>query len=589
MSRSRWAARIGRGRLAARLAVVVPLGMVGASVLGGSAASALPSGCVQSGSAVTCTFDYTGAAQNWTVPAEVTQATFTLYGATGGTQSVIDAAGGLGAEVIGTLPVTPGTVLQVNVGQAGNINLHTVFGGGGGGGDDGASGGGASDIRRAASDGSYPLANRLLVAAGGGGGGIGGSSTGAASGGAGGNAGSAGQTAVTDTSEIPGVALGGGVGGGPGASAAGGAGGAGGTASPNTGACAPFNTGDHGGAGGSGVGGAGGEFIGGGGGGGGYYGGGGGGGGASGDAANSDACDGEAGGGGGGGGSSFLGSATGTTLDNGVSAPNGAPNGEVIITYTGDLAIASHANVTVNATGSSGAVVTYTAPAVTDPDDASAPAAVCTPKSGSTFAIGTTTVTCTATDSDDPPSTVSTSFTVTVADADLAIAKHADVTVDATGPSGATITYTAPAVTDPDDSSSPAAVCTPKPGSTFAIGTTTVTCTATDTDDTGSPVSATFKVTVKGAAAQLADLYQAALNTRGGKGLARTVALAERQVAGHHPLLACQTLNLFILEVQLETRWRIPAATAAQLIAAARQVEAVLGCSSHRSYFPFGF
>ena len=122
----------------------------------------------------------------------------------------------------------------------------------------------------------------------------------------------------------------------------------------------------------------------------------------------------------------------------------------------------------------------------------------------------------------------------------------------------------------------------------FAIGTTTVHCSATDSDDTPSTVSTSFTVTVKGAAAQLADLYQAALGTRGGRGLARTVALAERQVAGRHPLLACQTLNLFIIEVQLETWWRIPPGTAAQLIAATRQIEAVLGCSRHR-YFPFGF
>jgi hypothetical protein len=47
------------------------------------------------------------------VPANVTQATFTLYCAAGG------AAGGSGAEVTGTLPVTPGSVLQVNVRRAG--------------------------------------------------------------------------------------------------------------------------------------------------------------------------------------------------------------------------------------------------------------------------------------------------------------------------------------------------------------------------------------------------------------------------------------------------------------------------------------
>ena len=560
MTGSRWAAGVRRqGRLAARLAVVVPLGMVGASVLGGSAA--LASNCTQSGSTVTCTFSYTGAAQSWTVPAEITQATFTLYGATGGT----DGAGGQGAEVIGTLPVTPGTVLQVNVGQSGQDDLHTVFGGGGAG-NEGGSGGGASDIRSPASDMSYPLANRLLVAAGGGGGGLGG--------GTGGNAGSAGQTGATDTHAIPGATLGGGFGGGPGTSTAGGAGGAGGTGSSTTGVCTPFPNGNDGFAGGSGVGGAG-AGPGGGGGGGGYYGGGGGGTGA-GIPTSGVGCTGTGGAGGGGGGSSFLGSATGTTLSNGVSAPGAGGNGEVIITYTGDLAIASHADLTVPETSSSGAVVTYTAPAVTDPDEAPAPTAVCTPASGTTFPVGTTTVTCTATDSDDPDSPVFTSFMVTVVEADLAIASHAGITVDATGPSGAVVTYTAPAVTDPDDASAPAAVCTPKSGSTFAIGTTTVTCTATDSDDGDSPVSASFTVTVKGAAAQLADLYQAVRGT----GLASTVAAAQREVAAGQASLACVMLRMFEVEVEAEVPFAISPATAATLVADATRIRAVLGCSS---------
>ena len=105
------------------------------------------------------------------------------------------------------------------------------------------------------------------------------------------------------------------------------------------------------------------------------------------------------------------------------------------------------------------------------------------PASGSTFAKGTTTVTCTATDSDDLNSPVSTTFTVTVVDDDLAIASHPDITVNATGPHGATVTYTAPAVTDPDDASPQAAVSTPESGSSFASGTQTVTCTATDSGD----------------------------------------------------------------------------------------------------------
>ena len=73
------------------------------------------------------------------------------------------------------------------------------------------------------------------------------------------------------------------------------------------------------------------------------------------------------------------------------------------------------ANITVNATSSQGAVVTYTSPTATDESgDSPAPSVSCTPSSGSTFPIGVTTVTCTATDSDDTPSSLSQSFSVTV-------------------------------------------------------------------------------------------------------------------------------------------------------------------------------
>ena len=43
-------------------------------------ARAAPS-CTTSGTTVTCTFSYTGAADTWTVPPDVTSATFDLYGA----------------------------------------------------------------------------------------------------------------------------------------------------------------------------------------------------------------------------------------------------------------------------------------------------------------------------------------------------------------------------------------------------------------------------------------------------------------------------------------------------------------------------
>jgi hypothetical protein len=66
------------------------------------------SSAVVTGATATVTCRYTGAAQYWTVPAGVTQATFTLYGAGAGFNGQADGGlGGAGAEVTGTLEVTP--------------------------------------------------------------------------------------------------------------------------------------------------------------------------------------------------------------------------------------------------------------------------------------------------------------------------------------------------------------------------------------------------------------------------------------------------------------------------------------------------
>ncbi|MGH3197984.1 MAG: hypothetical protein ACRDNT_19175, partial [Streptosporangiaceae bacterium] len=166
----------------------------------------------------------------------------------------------------------------------------------------------------------------------------------------------------------------------------------------------------------------------------------------------------------------------------------------------------------------------------------------------------------------------------TVPDHDLAIASAADITTDATGPSGATVSYPAPKVTDPDDGAPPAPVCAPASGTAFAIGATTVTCTATDSDDTNSPVSTHFTVTVLGAAAQLTALHQAVLHVGSGRLLARTVAQAQRQVAAGRTRAACVTLTVFQFEVRVQAPWRIPAGQARMLIADARRIQAVLGC-----------
>jgi len=220
------------------------------------------------------TFDYTGAAQTWTVPPGITEATFDLYGAQGaGFAATSEFAPGLGGRATATITLTPGASIEVNVGGSG------VVGGFNGGGTSAGigSGGGASDIRV----GGTAPADRVLVAGGGGG---------------------AGQTACGGQSVHGGA--GGGATGGPGSAGAGGCGapvGGGGTQIEGGSATAPATAGGFGTGGSAGAAGAGG-------GGGGWFGGGGGGVGA-----------GVSGGGGGGSGHGPA----GTTFETGVRSGNG--------------------------------------------------------------------------------------------------------------------------------------------------------------------------------------------------------------------------------------------------------------------------
>ncbi|HLY50811.1 MAG TPA: hypothetical protein VKR21_16605 [Solirubrobacteraceae bacterium] len=182
-----------------------------------ASATALPSGCSQSGAAVACTQTFTSGSNPFTVPAGVFSVHVVAIGGEGGTSAGTAAPGGFGAEVTGNLPVTPGTTLYAVVGSNAEGQTPGANGGGPTTGSPGGAGGGASDVRAAATD----LTSRLLVAAGGGGGGGDGSAPFAApgaGGSGGGQAGAAGDPTF-------------GQGGGGGAtSSAGGAGGAGASA-----------------------------------------------------------------------------------------------------------------------------------------------------------------------------------------------------------------------------------------------------------------------------------------------------------------------------------------------------------------------
>ena len=135
-------------------------------------------------------------------------------------------------------------------------------------------------------------------------------------------------------------------------------------------------------------------------------------------------------------------------------------------------------DITAEATGPGGAVVTFDLGL-----DGDARPITCQPASGSTFPLGATAVTCSS----------GATFTVTVIDTTPpSLTLPANITREATSPSGATATFSASA-TDLVDGSI-GVTCTPPSGSTFALGTTTVTCTATDANH--NTINGTFSVTV---------------------------------------------------------------------------------------------
>jgi hypothetical protein len=76
---------------------------------------------------------HTGGAQTWTVPAGVTEATFDVYGAQGGSGYVAFDAAGKGGRATATIAVTPGETFQINVGGRGGAGPGGAGGFNGGG------------------------------------------------------------------------------------------------------------------------------------------------------------------------------------------------------------------------------------------------------------------------------------------------------------------------------------------------------------------------------------------------------------------------------------------------------------------------
>ena len=97
-------------------------------VLFWSMAAAAPSVVAGPGTPVSRTFEFTGAAEDFVVPAGVCRVGIVATGAQGGRG---DAAGGGGGAATVTLAVTPGEILVVRVGGAGSPGVRSDQDGGG--------------------------------------------------------------------------------------------------------------------------------------------------------------------------------------------------------------------------------------------------------------------------------------------------------------------------------------------------------------------------------------------------------------------------------------------------------------------------
>jgi hypothetical protein len=122
--------------------------------------------------------------------------------------------------------------------------------------------------------------------------------------------------------------------------------------------------------------------------------------------------------------------------------------------------------------------------------------------------------------------------------------------------------------------------CTPPSGSVFPIGTTTVTCKATDA--TGNSGSGSFKVRVRGAGQQIANLTDKTLSYLDQLALkpafkAALQAVADA-IAAKHPKVVCDALDLYVVAVKLASATAFTAAEKADLVADAVRIKVVIGC-----------
>ncbi len=166
----------------------------------------------------------------------------------------------------------------------------------------------------------------------------------------------------------------------------------------------------------------------------------------------------------------------------------------VTVTDTGAPVLTLPNPITVEATGTTGAIVNYTATANDIVDGVLSSG--CVPISGSTFAVGTTAVNCSVTDSANL--TTSGSFNIKVVDTTApTVTAPANITLEATGATTAVNLGSASASDLVDGSITPTASNT----GPFAVGIHTITWSATDLANNTGTATQTVTITDTGAPA----------------------------------------------------------------------------------------
>lgn len=156
----------------------------------------------------------------------------------------------------------------------------------------------------------------------------------------------------------------------------------------------------------------------------------------------------------------------------------------------------------------------------------------------------------------------------------------ADMTVNATGPAGASVNFSV-SVTDAFDSQ-PTLNCNPASGSVFPVGITTVICTATDAArNTSAPRS--FKVTVKESALDvlarlIAFIDDLNLKRRIERRLDHKLDKVLDALRAGNLRKSCQGLDQFLALVEQSTGKKIEPSEAAQLTATAYRIKKLAGC-----------